>query len=174
MCVELSKVPAQSALQDANATGCPVPCNPSWDSASVGEVCGSGYSCCQTVELEVEDCTFDPSAQCWRPARGIDILNSEIQDPWSVSTHATHQDPGPVAENGACRVFARGASQQLGLVEDDVWKACLKKLTVADQRGFCLADPQGLGCPLDAVDVAGNPVHIDVCTQRNINEGYSC
>jgi hypothetical protein len=162
MCVEQGILPPGAGLVDAGAEGCPVPCNPSWGSNDVASVCGVGTICCQTVELNDRDCVLQDD--CWRPAKGDDIFSVDVEgswgmgpDPWTPSSHATHQDPGGLS----CAAFAQG--------DPDAEADCFRQLNVADQRGFCLAvSPTVQFCPL------AQPGYMDACERRNLQEGRSC
>ena len=167
MCVEEGSVPVTGALTDPNAQGCPVPCNPTWSSADIQEVCGPGTICCQTAELQPEDCVLDPdvgSSGCWRPATGYDIFNSGLTD-WAGTAHATHQDPSGIK----CGDFVEGITQSFlddkGITRDDVLEACYKRLTVANERGFCLGGAGVAACPL------AQPLYRDACEQMNDAQG---
>lgn len=162
-CIDTSQVPEKAQItEEGDGQGCPLPCNPTWSSGDITAVCGSGTSCCATVEIEEADCIFDPGmgdAGCYRPARGDDITGFGGTDStkWSSSSHATHQDP-----NGrGCEDFvsAEGpAIAEAGLDPEDARLACIRKLTVANQRGYC----QGaMDCPL------ANPAYIDACEKLN-------
>ncbi len=162
MCIEDGALPQNTALIDPGAQGCPIPCNPLWDSGTVNSVCGAASICCQTVEIEPEDCVLDANLGCWRPATGQDIGSGNLRitgEPtsWATSHHATHQDP-----NGrSCTTFAQGDSTAQA--------ACFAALNVADQRGFCLTtSPSVQACPLT------DPSYIDACEELNIQEGRSC
>lgn len=162
MCIEDGLVPPGAGLVDPGAEGCPVPCNPQWGSNEVTSVCGQNAICCQTVELDVRDCVLQDG--CWRPAVGDDIFAVDVSgtwgmgpDPWKAATHETHQDPGGVG----CAAFAQG--------DPDAEADCYRQLSVADQRGFCLAlSPEVQFCPLTS------PTYMDACQVRNLNEGRSC
>lgn len=141
-------------LQDAGAVGCPVPCNPEWSSADIDAACGQNAICCQTVEVGETDCVLDMSvgdAGCYRPVRGTDI--GDLTN-WQTDAHETMQDP-----NGTfCRQWAAG--------DDTKERACYDGLSVANQRGFCLAQSAGASaCPLD------NAAYVDACEERNVLEG---
>jgi hypothetical protein len=157
-CIDTAQVPPNAAIQDAGSGfGCPLPCNPTWSNSDVQSVCGSGTVCCQTVELEDADCALDPdlgNGGCWRPVTGNDIQGFGGVDAsaWNPSAHVTHQDP-----NGAgCVAFvtANGGGS-------DAQNACFRRLTVADQRGFC----QSGVCPLT------DPAYRDACERKNDAEG---
>jgi hypothetical protein len=49
--------------------------------------------------------------------------------------------------------------------EQELLLACYRRLTVADQRGWC---SNSIG--LDACPYAG-PTYVDACEQRNLDEG---
>jgi hypothetical protein len=168
MCIGVGSVAPAFAL----ANGCPIPCNPSWDSDSVDAVCGADTFCCQTLELDASDCVFDPAIGddgCWRPARGEDItgLGGLDATSWSADAHASPQDPG----GHECEAFATGLSDEqldgLGITADDVRLTCLRRLGVANQRGFCIGGPGVAGCPL------AQPSYRDACEQRNDAEQHS-
>lgn len=129
--------------------GCPVPCNPTWDPADIGNVCGTGVSCCQVQELGDADCVVDPVTNRWRAVTGDDI-GSPVTT-WG-NLHATNQDP-----NGTnCGIFAAGGG---ATPNKDVLADCFDQLSVANQRGFCY-----LTCPCieDKCD-AKNPGYIPKC-----------
>jgi hypothetical protein len=157
-CIDVGVVPPDAAIQDAGpGQGCPLPCNPTWSSGDVADVCGTGTVCCETQELGDLDCEVDPSLGdmgCYRPVTGSDIaglggLNSST---WSSSAHDTHQSP-----NGkGCIAFvaANGGGE-------DLQNECFRRLSVANQRGFC----QSGACPLDV------PEYRDACERLNDAEG---
>jgi hypothetical protein len=164
LCVEVGSVAPAFALP----SGCPVPCNPSWDSDSVAAVCGAGSFCCQTLEVDASDCVFDQGLGddgCWRPARGDDIMGLDATS-WSADALATLQDPG----GQQCEAFVTGLSDEqlddAGVTADDVRLACLHRLGVANQRGFCIGGPGVAGCPL------AQPSYRDACEQLNDAEGH--
>lgn len=169
VCVQVGAVAPAFALADAGAQGCPVPCNPTWGQADIEAVCGPDTQCCQTAEITAEDCVFDTElgSGCWRPVRGQDIvgLGGADQTSWSAEAHRTHQDPG----GDACEAFVEGLSgtqlEAAGVERAQALDACLRKLGVADQRGFCLGGPNIFACPLDSPD------YRDPCEQRNDAEG---
>jgi hypothetical protein len=168
LCVKGGSVPITGALE----SGCPVPCNPSWDTASIEAVCGPSTICCQSRELDAADCVLDPalgSAGCWRPARGEDIegLGGLDATNWSTDAHATHQDPGGMG----CQEFVAGLSggelDAAGVSASEVLQACYRRLGVADRRGFCLGGAGVNFCPL------AMPSYRDACEQKNDDEGRS-
>jgi hypothetical protein len=171
MCIEAGAVPIEGALADVGAQGCPVPCNPNWINDQVEEVCGSNTICCQTVELEPEDCVLDPNLGnngCYRPVTGVDIagLGGLDATEWKGTEHATHQDPS----GNSCKIFVAGIPPDIldsnGVEADDVQRACFRRLTVADARGYCLGkSPTVSACPLE------QPTYRDACQQRNDAEG---
>jgi hypothetical protein len=173
MCIREGSVPPLSGLVDINAQGCPIPCNPTWSKADRDTVCGVNTICCQTVEIEPEDCVFDPdvgSSGCWRPATGFDITNvgTKSLTTWGGTSHMTHQDPSGIN----CDKFVQGLPESVlsaeGLTRQDVLRACYRRLTVANQRGFCLGIGGGVaGCPL------AQPSYRDACEQMNDREGRS-
>ena len=59
-----------------------------------------------------------------------------------MDEHATHQDPGLLAD-GACATLVAGLPPELDA--DAVRSACERRLTVANQQGFCLGG--GNVCP---------------------------
>jgi len=160
-CIDLSVVPLSAAIQDVGSgQGCPLPCNPTWDSGQVADVCGSGTVCCQTQELGPLDCVLDPDlgdSGCYRPVTGTDImgLGGVNASDWSTSDHDTHQSP-----NGSgCRDFVAAAAGN-----KELENACFRRLSVANQRGFC----QSGACPLTV------PEYRDACEQMNDAEGRTC
>ena len=157
MCIQIGSVAPAFALTN----DCPVPCNPTWDGDSVEAVCGAGTFCCQTLEIEPDDCVFDPSLGddgCWRPFRGDDILDlAEINA-------TTLQDP----DLSGCESFVEGLTDDeldnAGVTAMDVQIACVRRLGVANQRGYCIGGPGVAGCPL------AQPSYRDACEQRNDSE----
>lgn len=148
MCVDVSQLAGLGGLTEAAAADCPIPCNPTWDQSSVDEVCGAGRTCCQTVELQPEDCVVDQVTGLYRPVTGEDI---PALTQWKPSDHATHQDP-----NGSrCLALANGDSQS------ETFAGCVRELSVADQRGFCMALSPGQACPHT------QPSYVDACEQLN-------
>jgi hypothetical protein len=148
LCVRTSDIPVGSGLLEPQAANCPIPCNPTWDAGSIATVCGGNRVCCQTQELQPEDCILD--GDVWRPVTGEDIGNGTD---WANNRHATHQDPGGVG----CNVFAGGSGQG-----NPAWVDCIAQLTVADQRGYCMALQPGQACP------AAVPGYLDACMQINM------
>lgn len=165
MCIKQGSVAPAFALADINAQGCPVPCNPTWSAGDISAVCGVNTFCCQTTELEPEDCVFDSSdgdAGCWRPVTGNDIgsVGTTNLTNWGGSAHVTHQDPSGIN----CEVFVTGLPASVyadGLTPQDVLTECYRRLTVANQRGFCIGGPGVAGCPL------AQPAYLDACEQKN-------
>jgi len=147
MCVRVDDIAGQGLIEFA-AANCPIPCNPSWDEGQIDEVCGQARVCCQTVELEPEDCVIDSSTNMFRPVNGDDIGVSTM---WRPADHATHQDP-----NGSSCLALAGGNASSAVFQD-----CVRQLSVADQRGFCMALSAGQSCPTD------QPTFIDACTQLN-------
>lgn len=142
MCVRTSDIAGQGLI-DLAAANCPIPCNPTWEAAWISDVCGESRVCCQTVELDPKDCVNDGS---FRPVNGGDIGTLTT---WTPAEHETHQDP-----NGtSCMALAAGSSS--------VFEDCVRQLSVADQRGFCMALGPGQLCPTQA------PGYIDACTALN-------
>lgn len=166
MCVEVGSVAPAFALADINAQGCPVPCNPTWSQSNITAVCGQGTFCCQTTELQPEDCVFDPDAGdagCFRAVTGDDIMGvgtSNLTN-WGGNVHATHQDPSGLN----CEVFVNGLPPSIlsdnSITAAEALRACWRRLTVANQRGFCLGGPNVTGCPL------ASPAYRDACEQMN-------
>lgn len=145
MCVRTDDIPVGSGLLEPAALNCPIPCNPTWSRDDVDIVCGPTRVCCQTAELEQSDCVSDGGA--FRPATGADIFGGLTQ--WKPGQHATHQDP-----NGeGCATFA-GTND----TSNPAFRGCLEQLTVANQRGFCMA---AAGCPTAA------ETYIDACEALN-------
>lgn len=149
MCVRTDDIPSGAGLQAPAAFNCPLPCNPTWDDADIGTVCGIDRVCCQTRELQPEDCIRDEDGT-WRPVTGADIVGGATR--WATGEHATHQDPG----GQGCSTLS-GSSDP----SDPAFLACIEQLTVADQRGFCMALQPGQGCPGDTDD------YLDACEQIN-------
>lgn len=155
-CIDTGAVPPTAAIQDVGSgMGCPLPCNPTWSNSDVSAICGAGTVCCQTVELGDLDCALDPDlgdTGCWRPVTGGDITGQGglgVTN-WSASKHETHQDPNGIG----CKAFVAGTP---GATEG----ACFRRLSVADQRGFC----QSGVCPLT------DPAYRDACERKNDAEG---
>jgi hypothetical protein len=166
-CIDTGQVPLDAAVGEPGpGQSCPKPCNPTWAAGDITAVCGPGTSCCASVEIQDLDCGFDPSlgsGGCWRPVTGGDIMGLGGIDAsdWSASDHATHQDPG----GGGCEAFVAANAAAIsasGATAGEVQIACFRRLTVANQRGFC----QGpMDCPL------ANPAYLDACEQKNQAEG---
>jgi hypothetical protein len=148
MCVDVSQLAGLGGLTEAAAEDCPIPCNPTWDESSIDEVCGSGRSCCQTVELQPEDCVLDAVTGLYRPVTGEDI---GVLTQWRPTDHATHQDPNGVR----CLALAGGDSGS------EIFEGCVRELSVADQRGFCMALSAAQACPHE------QPSYVDACEQLN-------
>jgi hypothetical protein len=117
-----------------------------------------------TVEIEASDCVLDPDlgdAGCWRPVRGDDIvgLGGLEATAWSANEHATLQDPG----FHGCEAFVAGLSDAAldtaGVTADEVRLACVRRLGVANQRGYCIGGPGVAGCPL------AQPSYRNACEQ---------
>lgn len=165
-CVEVGSISPAGALADVNAQGCPVPCNPRWDATDVNAVCGNGGLCCQVQELQPEDCVLDTNlgdAGCFRPVTGGDItgLGGGDLTSWAGTDHVTHQDPSGIN----CEVFVSAVPASVlvdnGITPEDLLLECYRRLTVADQRGFC-SNSVGLdSCPY------ADPAYIDACEQLN-------
>lgn len=131
--------------------GCPVPCNPTWDQATINEVC-QGAQCCQTQELDpVKDCIMVDGR--WRAVTGADALAGLT--PWG-DAHSTNQDP--VA--AGCTVYANG--------DQKAQRDCIGQLSVANQRGFCY----WLGCPcIEDVCEQKNSDYVPRCTGAPVTPG---
>lgn len=165
MCIQVGSVTPQFALTEINAQGCPVPCNPTWSANDIAAVCGAGTFCCQTTELDPADCVLDPSQGdngCWRPVTGNDIVSVGSTDltTWAPTTHATHQDPSGLN----CEAFVTGLPANVfsdDLSPQDMLTECYRRLTVANQRGFCIGGPGVAGCPL------AQAAYRDACEQKN-------
>jgi hypothetical protein len=153
MCVRTADLPAGFSLQAAAAANCPIPCNPTWDSADVEAVCGDGRVCCQTIEIGDKDCVIEDGSVTWRPVSGADIGPDANVSPvtnWNAVAHDTHQDP-----NGTvCLAFAGGDSASAEFAE------CIRHLTVADQRGYCMGLAAGQACP------ASVATYVDACEAK--------
>jgi hypothetical protein len=63
MCVRVDDIPAGSGLAPLN---CPIACNPLASEQEIADVCGASRVCCQTRELEPEDCVFDEQTDSLR------------------------------------------------------------------------------------------------------------
>jgi len=157
MCVEVDTIVGQG-LVEFPAANCPIPCNPTWEDDWIDDVCGTARVCCQTVELEAKDCVIDPDAGMYRPVTGHDIGveipggGGAVITDWKPDAHATHQDP-----NGSSCLALGGGNQQ-----SEVFQDCVRQLTVANQRGFCMQLAAGQGCPTSPA--AG---YVDACTKLN-------
>jgi hypothetical protein len=156
LCVRKDDIPAGSGLLEPAALNCPIPCNPTWSDGDISAVCGPSRVCCQTVQLAPEDCVCEGDgcpATGWRPATGADIGSTAVipQTSWAPNDHKTHQDPSGTG----CLTFSGGA-------QNDAFNDCVANLTVADQRGFCMALGPGQACPTD------DPTYLDACEQINM------
>jgi hypothetical protein len=129
--------------------GCPVACDPTATDAEEDVTCGVDRECCQTRPLTSADCIQEEDGT-WRPATGADLL--EGRSPWSRTRPETAQDP----TGSSC-------AQRAGAEAGDAFEACIRELTVANRRGYCLALEPGASCPHEA------PGYLDACEQ--INEG---
>lgn len=145
LCVNVDDIPAGSGLLEPAAQNCPVPCNPTWSEDDVESVCGNSRVCCQTRAMEPKDCILD--GDTWRPVTGADVITQESM--WATGQHATHQDPNGIG----CNAY--------GGVEDDEFLDCVEQLSVANQRGFCMAISAGQSCPHEADD------YLNTCDQIN-------
>jgi hypothetical protein len=148
MCVRVDDIAGQGLVEFA-AANCPIPCNPTWSDAWIDDVCGPTRVCCQTVELEAKDCVLDSGTGQYRPVTGDDI---GVLSQWRPADHTTHQDP-----NGTSCLALAGGNNQSSAFQD-----CVRQLTVADQRGFCMALGAGQGCPTEQVG------YVDACTRLNL------
>ena len=146
MCVNRDDIPTGSGLLEVTALNCPIPCNPTWERGEIDVVCGETRVCCQTTELEQADCVLVDDE--WRPVTGDDI--GPVTD-WRPGAHATHQDPAGVA----CAAFA------MNDMSSPVFEDCIRQLTVADQRGFCMALAPGQACPTQ------QPTYASACDLLN-------
>ncbi|KIG12949.1 hypothetical protein DB30_00905 [Enhygromyxa salina] len=155
-CVTQGSIPPAVALADPNAEGCPVPCNPTWSASQISATCGPAAACCQAQALETQDCAFDPmlgDAGCWRPVTGGDIVGLGGADAsnWSAGNHATHQDPGGAGCEAFVNVIPQPVLDGNGITAPDVLFACFRRLSVANQRGYCRSGG------VDACDVFADP-----------------
>ncbi len=126
-------------------TGCPVPCNPTWDIGRRDAIC-MGSQCCQMQELDpIKDCVLDPTTKKWRAVTGNDIGPPPKLTDWGPK-HTTNQDP----DGKKCIIFASGGGTMM--LDTAARADCFKQLTVANQRGFCYEK-----CPCIE----------DVCDQKN-------
>lgn len=137
--------------RDSSQPGCPTPCNPTWSGERIRDVCDGGQ-CCQTVELHPHDCVFDPFEGRWRPADGRDAEEALAGgDRWRPTSKSTHQDP----DFAMCEAFARDSR------ESDVFRDCVRQLSTANQRGYCMELAGGARCPLE------DESYIDPCEVMN-------
>lgn len=119
-------------------SGCPIPCDPTWDVKVQTEICGDPAmsKCCQMQELDPnKDCVLDNNV--WRAVTGADIGTefSGVRETWGP-LHSTNQDPDGLG----CMAFAAGG----GTFSEAALNDCLDQLTVANRRGFCYAPTE---CP---------------------------
>ncbi len=161
MCVRREDIPMGSGLLDPNALNCPIPCNPTWSAGSVGQVCGAGRVCCQTVELGDKDCVQEGGV--WRPVTGADIGDKDVvpNTVWNGVAHDTHQDP-----NGTVCAAVSGGSDPT----NEAFAECIKHLTVANQRGFCMSLGPGQVCPTDPRPAPPNGMgagYLSICDKKN-------
>lgn len=173
-CVDRGRVVGPMLMNvEGPAAGCPLPCNPTWDEASIGEVCGVDAFCCQTDDVGEDDCVFDPAlgtAGCWRPVTGHDLqgLGGLEVTLWATTAHDTHQDPRGLN----CEAFVAGLEPGSSpFSETELRRACFERLTVANQRGFCT--PAGGQTDIAAVCGLADPAHRDACEQLNDDEQRS-
>lgn len=129
-------------------SGCAVPCNPTWDAATIAEICGTTQECCAFTEVDPnKDCVLDNGT--WRAVSGNDIPALTNWGP----NHTTNQDP----DGSSCTILAsRG-----GTLDPEALNDCIAQLTVADQRGFCLAPAE---CPCRE----------DICAMKNPGYALRC
>lgn len=149
LCVRIADTPPDSGLQNPAALDCPIPCDPTWASDAVDTVCGTERVCCQTTELGAKDCVRLNSV--WRPVTGADIGAADVTPAtdWSTAAHDTHQDPNATVCAG------------IGDVGSTAYSACIRQLTAADRRGFCMALGPGQVCPGAAES------YVDACESMN-------
>ncbi len=134
-------------------TGCPVPCNPTWDTGRRDAIC-AGALCCQMQELDpVKDCVLDPMTKRWRAVTGNDIGAVGVGLTQWGPLHTTNQDP----DGAQCTVFASSGGTMP--VDKAAQNDCFDQLTVANQRGFCYKS-----CPCIE----------DVCDQKNPDFAPKC
>ena len=145
LCVNELDIPRGSGLDN----DCPIPCNPTWDRATIDDVCEPNRVCCQTKELVEADCTFDEAEGRWRPMDGRDAEAALLagKERWG---DGTHQDP----TFEGCEALAGGRDNPL-------FVDCVRSLTVANQRGYCIGLQPGQPCPVD------EPDYIDACEAMN-------
>ncbi|MBL4684000.1 MAG: hypothetical protein JKY37_05380 [Nannocystaceae bacterium] len=148
MCVNRDDIPTGSGLLEPIAANCPIPCNPTWVRDEIDIVCGATRVCCQTGQLEAADCVRDDEGEPYRPVNGADI--GGLTD-WNAAAHATHQDAAGIECTGIA----------MGDQTSDAFLNCIAQLTVADQRGFCMALEAGQVCPTE------KPTYVDACTVLN-------
>jgi hypothetical protein len=144
---------ATDGIDSPFTTGCPVPCNPTWDAGKRDAICGVGVMCCQMQELDpIKDCVLDPMTNKWRAVTGKDIGAPPKLTTWGQA-HTTNQDP--LGEQ--CTVFATSGGTMP--VDKTALADCYAQLSVADQRGFCR-----LSCPCIE----------DVCDLKNPGTPMKC
>jgi hypothetical protein len=105
---------------------CPRACNPRWSEAEIENVCGEEVACCQTKELLPADCVRDSSTGLWRTMDGRDAEAAALRGAARWGDGGTHQDP----DLSGCEALA-------GARSGEAFLACVRRLGVADQRGFC-------------------------------------
>lgn len=168
MCVRTKDIPLGSGLTTPPAMNCPIPCNPTWSEGDIRAVCGessatSKRTCCQTVELGEQDCVQEDGV--WRPVTGADIgvMSVVPTTVWGPASHDTHQDP-----NGTvCLALGGGDPQSATFLE------CIRHLTVANQRGFCMSlkiDPltgSEQVCPTNPAPPPEGAGYISICDRKN-------
>lgn len=153
MCVRTGDIPEGLGLLAAGAENCPIPCDPTWADGDVASVCGAGRVCCQTTELGAKDCVQENGV--WRPVTGEDIGATGVEPStnWNNAAHDTHQDPNGLV----CAAVTGGAGTA-------AFNECIKGLTVASQRGFCMTLGAGQLCPADP---SGPDPYRSVCDLMN-------
>ena len=95
----------------------------------------------------------------WRAVTGEDIGDPDVVPTtnWNNVAHDTHQDP-----NGAvCSAVAGGDPSS------EVFETCIEGLSVASQRGFCMALGPGQVCPSDRDPPPQGAGYRDVCDLMN-------
>jgi hypothetical protein len=146
MCVNRDDIPAGLGLLAPEAANCPIPCNPTWSAADIETVCGELRVCCQTVELGDKDCVLPDGETQWRPVTGADIGSMSVSpvSSWSPAAHDTHQDPNGTVCSATAGCVGEACKGNTAFAE------CIRHLTVADQRGFCMGLGMGQSCPTAA------------------------
>lgn len=135
--------------RNSDLGGCPRPCNPRWSAERIALVCQRpGDLCCPTIPTQATDCVFVDGR--WRAIRGSDLASPEA---WIVDEPGTRQDP---ALDGCGDWATVDGRHDVSRFAD-----CVKQLSAADQRGFCVPDTEG-SCPgSEAIET------VDPCEARN-------